>query len=219
VCYRLKTDDTAGHLLRVGELLLSLVDQLAAQQGAESLLKLVERTLAEQYELLEENKIKLKANTAIAADSLQSPHDPEATYRHKNEQSYQGYVAHLSETCDPDNQVQLITSVQTASNTQDDGQLLADTLTDLTERQIPITQATVDGGYNGSIAEHACAEHQVTLRPTTLRGRQGAPDRFGWDKYQWQQDQAGQPQAVTCPAGQQATLQPGRKPGWWLARF
>ena len=219
VCYRLKASDTEGHLVRVGELLLSLVNQLEAQQGAESLIKLVARTLDEQYELLEENTIKLKANTDIAADSLQSPHDPQATYRHKNEQSYKGYVAHLSETCDPENKVQLITSVQTAPNSQDEAQLLADTLTDLSSRQIPLTAATVDGGYNGSIAEQACAEHQVTLRPTTLRGGQGAPDRFGWDKYQWQEDETGQPQAVTCPAGQQATLQPGPKAGWGLARF
>lgn len=219
ICYRLKTVETASHLLYVGGLLLRLQAELAADQSDELVIALVQRTLAEQYEIIEEEKVRLKAVTEMNGGYLQSPYDPEATYREKNGESYKGYVTNLSETCHPDNPVQLITSVQTASNHTDDGHLLADSLTDMSQRGIEVDQVTVDGGYNGPTAETACAQHQVTLRPTTIRGGQGAPDRFGWDKYAWGWNQAGQPDTVTCPWGQTASLQPGAKSPWWLARM
>jgi hypothetical protein len=219
VCYRLKTADTESHLLHVGGLLLRLQSELVGSRSDELLIALVQRTLAEQYEIIEDDKVVLRAVSEMDGGSLQSPYDPEATYREKNGESYKGYVTNLSETCDPANPVQLITSVQTASNKTDDGQLLAASLDDLAERGIEVNQATVDGGYNGPTAEAACTQHQVSLRPTTIRGGQGSPDRFGWEKYEWTWDKEDQPDTVTCPGGQTAALQPGAKSPWWLARM
>lgn len=219
VCYRLKVEETDEHLVRVGELLVRLLAQLQAAESDEEFVHLVERALTEQYEFDPDNKVTLKAAEDIAADSLQSPYDPQATYRQKNDESYQGYVTHLSETCDPENSVQLITSVQTAPNQSDDGQLLAASLDDLAARKIEITEATVDGGYNGPVAERACTRHQVTLRPTTIRGGKPASGRWGWEQYEWTQDEEGTPSSVTCPQGQTVSLQPGKQPGWWRARF
>lgn len=63
--------------------------------------------------------------TEIDAGSLQSPHDVEATFRIKGGKSYRGgYVAGLSETCDPENDLQMITDVQVAPNASDDAKLL-----------------------------------------------------------------------------------------------
>jgi len=45
---------------------------------------------------------------------LQSLDDLEATYREKNRVGYKGYVANVTETCDPQNPLQLITAVQVA---------------------------------------------------------------------------------------------------------
>lgn len=67
----------------------------------------------------------------MSAASLQSPDDLEDTYREKSGKGYQGYVANLSETCDPQNPLQLITKAQTAANNTDDSQLLAEALPDL----------------------------------------------------------------------------------------
>lgn len=219
ICYRLKTGDTERHLLHVGSLLRGLQAELAAGQSDELVIALVQRTLAEQYEIIEEEQVVLKAGTEMDGGCLQSPYDPEATYREKNGESYKGYVSNLSETCHPDNPVQLISSVQTASNNTDDGHLLAASLDDMAERGIVVNEVTVDGGYNGPPAEAACAQHQTTLRPTTIRGGQGAPNRFGWDDYRWAWDTERRPDIVTCPGGQTVCLQPGAQSPWWLARM
>lgn len=217
--YRLKAEETEPHLLAVGQLLLTLLDQLQANGAEPPLIRVVQRAIGDHYHIETEGQVRLKAASEMSGDSLQSPHDPEATYRQKNGQSYKGYVTNLSETCDPNNPVQLITSVQTAPNTTDDGQLLAATLDDLAERQVAIDQATVDGGYNGPTSEAACRQHGVKLRPTTIRGGQSAAGRFGWDAYTWTLDEAGQPSQVRCPKGQTVPVEPTSKPGWFLARF
>ncbi len=191
--------------------------ELQASEVASDIIEIVTRVISDQYQLEADSPIQLKPASGISATSVQSPHDPEATYRYKHEQGYQGYVVNLSETCDPENEVQLITSVQTAINVTDDGQLLADALDDMAERQVSIDQVTVDGGYNGSTSEEACRQQGVKLRPTTIRGGQTKAGVWGWDMYDWTVDEAsGQPQQVTCPQGQTVPTQTARKEGrYW----
>ena len=175
----------------------------------------------------------------IGADSLQSPHDPEATYRRKGGEDYRGgYVVAVSETCDPSNDVQLITDVQVAPNTTDDAELLARSLEAQSDRDLAVDQMTTDGGFTGPTGETACSDHEVQLRPTRVRGGRCAPGRLRWEDYTWILGEAGEteagnaeagdeegrpeegrPVAVVCPEGQRGTIEPGKKEGRLIARF
>jgi hypothetical protein len=222
ICYRLKSEAFETHLLAVGELLLTLLAQLQSNQAKPALIEVVERVINDHFNIEAAEKVTLKPAKEMSGNSVQSPHDPEATYRQKNGESYKGYVTNLSETCAPENQMQLITSVQTAPNVTDDGQLLADALDDLANRHIAIEEVTVDGGFNGPTSEEACQEHEVTLRPTTIRGGQTKEGRFGWDEYSWEMDEKGNPVGVNCPGGQTVEVSPGKKNNkvvWYIARF
>ncbi len=55
-------------------------------------------------------------------------------------------MANITETCDPENDLQLVTKVQVAPNNIDDTQLLAEALPELKERTDLDTLYTV-GGY------------------------------------------------------------------------
>jgi hypothetical protein len=219
ICYRLKNEEVPAYLLQTGQLLASLLSELEGQEEAATARGLVARVLHEQYQIEDGEKITLREAKEVAADSLPSPHDPEATYREKNDERYRGYVANISETCDPENPVQLITSVQTASNNTDDSELLAQSLDEQAERGHKIEKMTVDGGYTGPKAEEACDAHGAELHPSRLRGGKSQGGKWGWEKYSWQVTEEGTPEQVSCPHGQLATLEPGRKEGRWLARF
>ena len=91
------------------------------------------RVFGEQYRI-EEEKIDLKASAEMSGSTLQSPDDREATYRRKGNEAARGYIANISETCDPENELQLITSVRVEANATDDQKLLADDLDRLCER-------------------------------------------------------------------------------------
>ncbi|RMF39453.1 MAG: hypothetical protein D6755_14265, partial [Anaerolineae bacterium] len=181
--------------------------------------EMVARVLREQYQIEANEPVRVREAEEIAADSLQSPHDPEATYRRKNGQSYRGYVTNISETCAPENPVQLIVDVQTASNHTDDGQLLAQSLDNQAQRGHQIEKVTTDGGYTGPVAETACRQHGVELHPSRVRGGKSGGEKWGWERYEWQVNEEGEPVQVGCPQGQVVPLQRGQKAGRWLARF
>ena len=162
-----------------------------------------------------------KPSESLRADSLQSPDDVEATYRQKNGTGYRGYVVNLSETCDPENDLQLITSVQVAPNNTDDEALLLEALPDL-QRRTQLDTLEIDGGYTGPDSTRTCAECGVTLNPSAIRGQ--APDssksspRLGLDAFTWETPTEGLSQ-VTCPNGQTVEVTCGRKPHRRQAAF
>jgi hypothetical protein len=219
ISYRLKKEETEAHLLRLGELLGKLVADLQASESDMSRLALVQRLLAEQYQGGGAEPLQLKPPAELVGGQLQSPHDPEATYRSKNGAGHVGYVANVTETCDPTNSLQLITNVEVAPNNADDGHLLAQAVADLRQREVGLQQVTTDGGYNGVAAEEACTTHKVEFCPTTLRGGTSSPDRFGWEVYEVTWDEAGQPHQVTCPEGQTVLFEQGQKADWFNAEF
>ena len=94
----------------------------------------------------EQAQIRLKTGHELRADSLQSPDDAEATYRKKRGEGHQGYVTNVTETCNPDNDVQLVVKVQTESNNTDDAAMLNE-VPDMVERT-DVDACHTDGGYN-----------------------------------------------------------------------
>lgn len=220
ICYKIPADETEEHLTAIGELLVALEAELEQRAPESDALALVRRVLNEQYTRASDGIVVLRPAEDISATSLQSPHDPDATYRIKGGEAYPGgYVVNISETADPENPVQLITDVQTEPNQTDDSDLLASSLDTQATRDISIEKMTIDGGYTGPTAEAACEQHDVDLRATRMRGGKSAPDTWGWEQYEWELDDDGTPIVVTCPEGQTAELQPGQADDRLIARF
>lgn len=220
VCYPIRGDAVESHLERLGQILAELAEELRAKAPESEGAALAQRVLTEQYELQDDGTVLPRPPEAVSAESLQSPHDPEATYRVKGGTTYRGgYVVNVSETCEPENSVQLLTDLQVAPNQTDDGELLERSLEGQADRGISVEKVTVDGGYTGPTAEQTCEEHQVDLRATGMRGGRSAPDHLGWEAYTWKMDGDGQPVRVTCTEGQTTDLRPGGGEGRFIARF
>jgi hypothetical protein len=220
VCYRIAADEVEDHLVIIGQELCAVSVVLEEQAPGSEVLGMVQRVLEEQYKQDPDGNVHLRPEAEIASDSLQSPHDPDATYRIKSGATYPGgYVVNVSETADPENDVQLITDVQVEPNRADDTALMEQSLDDQTRRGIEVSQVTVDGGYTGPKGEEACGKHEARLRPTRMRGGQTAPDHWGWKEYTWEVEDDGTPVRVTCPQRCTAAVFPGRAENRFLARF
>lgn len=220
VCYPIKADEVEAHLRRLGQVLVGLAEALAAQAPHSEAYGLVERVLGEQYHIGPQGDVTIRPGEEVSAQSLQSPHDPEATFRVKGGKAYRGgYVVNVSETCDPDNPVQLVTDVQVAPNEADDAQLLARSLDSQAERAVELDKVTTDGGYTGPVAEAACEHHGVELRATHMRGGHSSGESLGWEAYSWTLAEEGQPVQVTCPQGHSVALEPAKDHERFTARF
>jgi hypothetical protein len=215
--YRVKGKEAQQeHLQKIGQTIHALLQELKSDYGEETAYQVLERIFAENFHLLETGP-RAKENTEITSACLQSVDDLEATYRTKGTGHYKGYVANITETCDPENEIQLITKVQVAPNNVDDGQLLAEALPNLKERTDLETMLT-DGGYGSEVSDDALQEHEVTLIQTAIRGAQPTPNKFSLSDFNIQQDEKGKPNTITCPQGQTVPVLAGRTTGW-QARF
>lgn len=215
--YRVKGKEAVqGHLQRIGQTIHKLLQDLKTAYATENAYQVMERIFAENFHLVESGP-QPKENTEITSGCLQSVDDLEATYRTKGGGHYKGYVANITETCDPENELQLITKVQVAPNNIDDTQLLADALPNLKERTNVKTMLT-DGGYGGEVSDAALQEQGVSLIQTAIRGAQPNPHKFHLSDFDLCSNEQDNPATLTCPHGQTAPVT-GTRSGAWQARF
>lgn len=221
--YQMKREEIGGHLQQIGEFMQRLLVELKPVYAAEVVYQVLERVFGEHFQVKPETTeshpvVSAKPNEDLSATSLQSPDDLEATYREKRGQGYQGYVANVTETCDPENELQLITKVQTEANSTDDSQLLAEALPNLKERT-QIETIYTDGGHGGPVADVALQKQGVEQIQTAIRGRSSNPDQLHLADFTIKLNQDGKPVKITCPQDQTVPVQTSSQKKAFVAHF
>jgi hypothetical protein len=179
----------------------------------------VERFFAENFQvIIEEATVLPIAGKDLSSGCLQSLDDLEASYRQKGQRFYKGFVANLTETCNPENELQLITKVQAQPNNVDDPTLLIAALPNLAQRT-DLQQLYTDGGYGSPEADQALRVRQVEQIQSAIRGTRLNPDKLHLCSYVIQQDQQGEASQITCPQGHTVPVQPTRSHKSFVARF
>lgn len=138
-----------------------------------------------------------EAKGNILANSLQSPYDPQATYRLKAGESHKGYVANLVETVGKNGS--LVTDYDVQPNTYSDVQFMDDML----EKE-PVhskeegAEQVVDGAYYTEELRRKTEEKNIKLVPTALPGTE-APDAFADSAWSEDGQKVEQCAAGYCP--------------------
>lgn len=104
-------------------------------------------------------RVKLRDPKTIASDSLQSPHDPDATYGHKGK----GYEVQIAESCDDDNPYQVITATAVNGAHESDQKAVSTMLDQLESSGMFPSELLADTGYGSGANIVECAERNVTL--------------------------------------------------------
>ena len=215
-CYRLKRDEAKTRLEEIGEDLAFFVSEFESKYRTWPAYKNLVRVFREHYRF-EEEKIVVKKGTELKGSNLQSPDDTSATYRKKNGEGAKGYVANITETCDPENDLQLITTTNLEPNTTDDQKLMADDLDNL-EMRTGIEEIVTDAGYIGPTGSEAIEKHGIKHSVTALRGRRKDENKLGLDDFIIERNTEGQPINIECPNGISGEIKQG-KPGRYSAGF
>ena len=141
--YRSNKDEMAQRLVRIGLYIYAVLKRLKDDAPGYDLLH---RVFHDQY-VVEKGRVELKDKHKVASDSLQSPDDPDATYRDKGGQKVSGYVTNITETIESD-KPSIITSVQTEPVTFADCNFLQDAISN-TERATGhlVENVYADGAY------------------------------------------------------------------------
>jgi len=209
--------ETQANLQAAGTVLAYLLDVLAEGAVEEDTYQLVAQLFEDNFKQSSTAAVVVKANNEIASGALQSLNDREATFRRKGGEGYKGYVFNISQTCDPANELQLITHIQTAPNNVDDADLLIEALPALTQHT-ELETLYSDGGFGSPDADQALQRHGVDLHQTGLRGNAPDPSRYSLADFQMSYDEQGRPTYIACPKGQIVPVLSARKTGFF-ARF
>ena len=149
----------------------------------------------------------LKAAKDVSGASLQSPHDPDATYSgHKGK----GYEVQVAETCHQDNAVEVITHVEVTDACVSDARATVPTLEALAARDLQPEELVADTAY-GSGDNAVEAERLGTELISPVSGSAGAvAEAASADRpltpTDFQVDMRPEEPAV-CPAGHFSTAQ------------
>lgn len=173
-----------------------------------------ERLLSEQCIEVNETKITLKTPDEIPGGSLQNPADPDATHRNKRDEDFFGYSVHGTETCSPENSIQVITSVGTVRNTVDDAEVLAAAVP-LLKTETGLETAVADGGFVSDEVRAACINNDIIFIATALRGRQLSEDALDSTAFTLKEDGL----IDKCPNGEIPVKQKLKKDGTLTAKF
>ena len=119
--------------------------------------KAVERIFYEQCHV-HEDRVIIKEKTG--GHVMQNPSDPDATYDgHKGK----GYQVQIAETCNPENEVQLITSAIPQTAAEADANAVEEVLQDLTANDLMPDQLLADTHYTGDENVQFAEEKGVEL--------------------------------------------------------
>jgi transposase len=146
--------------------------------------------------------VRFKANRELppAAESIESPYDADARYRHKRDTSWTGYMVHVSETCEP-TAPHLLTHVHTTPASVHEAQCTTPIQQALLDKELPPREHFVDAAYiSADLLVHSRDEQHIILRGPT-RPSQGwqmqVAGAYTFEQFtvDWEQQQ------VRCPQG------------------
>jgi hypothetical protein len=205
------------HFQQIGVTIQHLLKELKNEYTKEPAYQILERIFAEHFKQIE-GQILAKENQELSSDCLQSVDDLEASYRIKGKRHYKGYVANLTETCDPENELQLITNVQVAPNNIDDTKLLEEALPEL-EKRTEIETLYTDGGYGSPETDETLVEKDIQQIQTAIRGRKPSSEKLHLADFEIKQTKEGKPTQITCPQGQKVKVQLSNQRKSFVAHF
>jgi hypothetical protein len=119
-----------------------------------------------------EREVSPKPTGELTSGMLQSPDDPEATYRQKNGQHSKGFTINGTETANPENPLQLITDISLTANNVDDSQILNGRLDKIKEKTPELNEMHTDGGYGSEDNDKKFEKLEIDHITTAVRGRE-----------------------------------------------
>jgi hypothetical protein len=159
-------------LRKLGVLIYKLLALFAAcKTNAYVTLK---KVFEEQFEIIDDNTVISRPKENISAKSIQSPHDTDCDYRNKDGNKIKGYNINVTETCDDDSAVNLITEPKVRKASESDSNLFKQDL-QKSQEILPdkIEQTHADGAYHSPGNQMYCDQEGIDLHLHAIQGAKG----------------------------------------------
>lgn len=171
--YRLDSEDIPSELETIGRVYKEINDRIKSKYSELEIFKTFERVYSEHFTEVEE-KVIIKTSEELTSSMIQSPDDIDATYRKKGGKEFYGQTINITETCNPDNQINLITDISTHANNIDDSKELNERIDTIKEKTPELEELHFDGAYSSKDNDVKFEEYSITPVQTAIRGREAS---------------------------------------------
>jgi len=168
--YQLERAEIPPELEKLGEIYHKLYQDLRERYKYIEIFSIFERVYQEHFTVVE-NKVAVKKNEELHSGIIQSPDDIDATYRKKGEKVGKGQSVNVTETANPENELNLLTDIAVKSNNTDDSDIMNDRIETLKEKTPDLKELHTDGGYGSEDNDRKFKELGITHIQTAVRGR------------------------------------------------
>jgi len=196
-CYKLKKEEFNKELEDIGVIIYRYYKKYLNNSEVNKLaeFKTLENLLYQQFNIVEDMEIvEPKDSKDIKSYFIQSPHDPEATYRKKGKIESKGYCTTLIETADTENIFNIVTDVDVSQNIESDGKILESKIEELKRNDVKTIYA--DGGYDEQQVAKVAKENDINLILTGFKGQERGNNKIKLSDFEIKEDSI-----IKCPYG------------------
>jgi len=173
--YKLERAEIPKELEKLGQIYHKLYEALREGYGELEIFRIFERVYQEHFTVVE-NKAVVKRNEELHSGMVQSPDDIDATYRKKGEKAGKGQSVNVTETANPENELNLLTDIAVEPNNTDDSDIMNDRIEPLKKKTPDLKEMHTDGGYGSKDNDKKFEEHGITHIQTAIKGRKSTVD-------------------------------------------
>jgi len=169
VSYRSNRTELETRLAQLGSIIYTIINYI--KDDTTQSIKTLRQVFEQQYEVIE-NTVLLLPKQQIKATSIQSPQDTDCHFRQKGDEQIKGYSINVTETCSPDNDLNLITDVTVESSSFADCDYVKPAV-QATQQIVsqPIETLNSDGAYHSVSNEIFCQEMGIDHIIGGIQGR------------------------------------------------
>jgi hypothetical protein len=177
ITYTCSSDEVKTRLQQLGELIFQILP-LFSTTDAPGYYQTLKKVFDEQFKVDENKIVAGRDKEEITAQSVQSPHDTDSTYRNKGGNSVKGYSINITESCDDGEVLNLIGHVDVREASASDLDFLQDDIKKVEEVFTAKVHAVhADGNYNSKSNQDFCKDANRNIE-LLLHSIQGAPGRY-----------------------------------------
>ena len=168
--YKLERTEIPRELEKLGQIYHKLYQALKDRYKEIEIFSVFERVYQEHFTIVK-NKATVKKNEELHSGIIQSPDDIDATYRKKNKKIAKGQSVNVTETANPENELNLLTDIAVKPNNTDDSDIMNDRIDTLKEKTPDLKELHTDGAYGSEDNDQKFEELKITHIQTAVRGR------------------------------------------------
>lgn len=168
--YKVEKEKLPKEIDKLAKIYHNLFMEAKPKYSETSMFKIFERVYFEHFVIIKD-KVEVIPSNNLNSSILMSPDDDTATYRDKRSKNSKGYSGHISETANPENELNLITDIAVVPNNVDDAKILEDRLPIMVKKTPNLNEYHSDGNYGSPKVDEEMESNTIMQIQNAIRGR------------------------------------------------